>query len=187
MSAQKKQGQINLLPGTGMETTTAGRVLSWILSTFRIIVIVTEIIVMIAFLSRFWLDAQNTDLNDEIEEKTAVLTTSKNFEKEFRSTQKKLKIFSELTKENAKYAEILNTTVSYLPSDLFLTAVTFKEGVAEIEGYTPNEISIQQLIVNLTSSGKFTEVGLLELSNDPKDSTLLIFKLGSQIAGKEEI
>ena len=64
MSAHKKQ-QVNLLPEKGFTSTTTGRVLTWILSTFRIIVIVTEIIVMIAFLSRFWLDAQNTDLSEE--------------------------------------------------------------------------------------------------------------------------
>jgi Tfp pilus assembly protein PilN len=187
MAAQKKQGQINLLPEAGFETTTTGRVMSWILSTFRIIVIVTEIIVMIAFLSRFWLDAQNTDLNDDIKHKTAVLTASKDFEKEFENTQNKLRIFSELTKNQGIYADILNTVVSYLPPDLYLTTITFKEGALQIEGSTPNEVSIQQLIVNLSSSGKFSEVGLIELATDPKDRILLNFKLGTVFIEKEKI
>ena len=53
MSARKEE--INLLPQKGFEATTAGRILAWILSTFRIIVIITELLVMVAFLSRFWL------------------------------------------------------------------------------------------------------------------------------------
>jgi Tfp pilus assembly protein PilN len=187
MSAQKSKGQINLLPEAGFEVTSAGRVLSWILSTFRIIVIVTEIIVMIAFLSRFWLDAQNTDLNDEIEEKTAVLTASKNFEREFENTQDKLKIFSELTTSEGKYTQVLSTVTSYLPTDLFLSVLTFKENALEIEGYTSNEISIEQLMVNLSASGKFSEVGIIEVATDPKDPTILTFRLGTILSGKESL
>src|SRR3989304_5055627 len=97
MAAHKKEEQINLLPEKGFEQTTTGRILTWILSSFRIIVIVTEIIVMIAFLSRFWLDAQNTDLTEELQQKQAVLSASKAFDAEFKDTQKRLKVFTDLT------------------------------------------------------------------------------------------
>lgn len=186
MSAQKTQKQINLLPEANFEDTTTGRVLSWILSTFRIIVIVTEIIVMVAFLSRFWLDAQNTDLNDDIEQKTYVLEASRDFEREFENTQTKLKIFSELTQNQGVYAKALNETVSYLPSDLFLTAVILNEDNLDIEGSTPNEVSIQQLMVNLSSSTKFSDVGLVELASSPRDPYLLNFKLSAKLAKEKE-
>jgi Tfp pilus assembly protein PilN len=187
MSAQKNKNHINLLPEANFESTTTGRVLSWILSTFRIIVIVTEIIVMIAFLSRFWLDAQNTDLNDEIENKTAVLVNLQNFEKEFKDTQNRLKIFSELTKNQGVYSDILNTLVSYLPQDLYLTTATLNEGMLQIEGSTSNEVSIQQLMVNLLSTNKFTEVTLNELASNPKDPYIFNFKLGASFLKKEEL
>lgn len=185
MPAQRNKNQINLLPEAGFEITSAGRILSWILSTFRIIVIVTEIIVMIAFLSRFWLDAQNTDLNDKIEEKEAVLTASKDFEQEFKNTQKKLAIFSELTEDEGIYSEILNTVVSYLPPDLFLSAITFERYELKIEGNTINEVSIEQLIVNLTSSGKFSEVGILEVLSNPQNPEIFNFTLGAKLIEKE--
>lgn len=187
MSAHKKHNQINLLPDISFEQTTTGRILSWILSTFRIIVIVTEIIVMVAFLSRFWLDAKNTDLNDELENKANILTASQNFELEFKNTQKRLKIFSELTKKQGVYADTLNTLISYLPSDLFLTTASFNENALHVEGSTPNEVSIQQLIVNLSSSDKFSSIDLVELKTDPKDTHLLNFKLSGTYSEKEKI
>ena len=187
MSAQKKQSQINLLPEVGFETTVTGRILSWILSTFRIIVIVTELIVMIAFLSRFWLDAQNTDLNDEIKYKTAVLAASENFENDFRNSQNRLKIFSELTKSEGVYTDALNTLVTYLPSDLYLTSVVFNGKSLQIEGSTPSEISIQQLIVNLSSSGKFSGINLTQLATDSKNPVLLNFELEAILEEKEEL
>ena len=87
LKQKSKKEEINLLPQKGFASTTAGRILAWILSTFRIIVIVTEIIVMVAFLSRFWLDAQNTDLDEEITQKQALIAASLGFEKRFKQTQ----------------------------------------------------------------------------------------------------
>ncbi len=185
MSAQTRN-QINLLPEANFEDTTTGRILSWILSTFRIIVIVTELIVMVAFLSRFWLDAQNTDLNDEIERNVAVLNSSKNFEKEFENIQKRLRVFSELTENQGIYTDALHELVSYLPPDLYLTTVTFKGDSFFIEGSTSNEISIQQLMVNLLSTEKFSEISLSELATDTKDTNLINFKLDT-VLEKEKI
>lgn len=175
MSARREE--INLLPERGFETTTTGRILSWILSTFRIIVIVTEIIVMFAFLSRFWLDAQNTDLKEELEQKKAVLSASINFEKNFKDAQKRLEIFSSLAKEGAKSSEMLNTITSYLPPEIFLTSLTINLESLTIEGTSPNEQSIQQYIVNLSSSQKFQEVSLVSFKSNAKDPGLIDFKI----------
>ena len=89
MAARKKR-QINLLPQEEFAASTLGRVLNWLLTTFRYIVIVTEIVVMTAFLSRFWLDAKSTDLNELIKQKQAVIAASADFEKEFRLTKDNL-------------------------------------------------------------------------------------------------
>ncbi len=185
MSARKQSG-INLLPQKGFEATTTGRVLAWILSTFRIIVIVTEIIVMIAFLSRFWLDAQNSDLNEKIEEEQALLKASSSFERDFKDTQKKLAIFSELTSKGKSLSASLKTITSYLPDDLFLTSVTFGGDIFTIEGMTPNEQSIQQLIVNLQESGAFQEIGLSAVSTAVSNPDLLIFKLSANTTAIKE-
>ena len=180
MSAHKKQEQINLLAQKGFEATTSGRILLWILSSFRVIVIVTEIIVMIAFLSRFWLDAQSTDLKEEIQQKQAVIAASLDFEKEFKKTQKKLSVFSEITQEEGKITLAINTVGSLLPPDAFLKSVAFSEQGIEIEGSTPNERSIQQIIVNLDSSNIFQDTILIELATPPDQLNLLNFKIRTQ-------
>src|SRR3990167_1085348 len=97
MAAPKEKALINLLPQEEFESSTFGRVLKWLLSSFRIMVIITELVVMTAFLSRFWLDAKTTDLNDSIKQKQAVIESQNNFEKEFRKTQNRLVIFKEVT------------------------------------------------------------------------------------------
>lgn len=178
MSAHKKpKQQINLIPEVGFENTTFGRILAWILSTFRIIVIITEVIVMGAFLSRFWLDAQNSDLKDKIEEKKSYLVASQSFESEFKDTQKRLEIYSKNSKGSGILTKSLSTIVSFLPTDLSLKTFTFSEEKIDIEGYTPNEKSIQQLIANLQSSDLFEDIGIDEISSALDESNNLMFKV----------
>lgn len=177
MAARKSKAQINLLPQEEFAGTTFGRTLKWAMSTFRIIVIVTEMVVMVAFLSRFWLDARNADLNDLIKQKSAVLLASAEFEKEFKGIQKKLKIFSSLSGDVGTASSTLGTITSLLPSDIFLVTYSFNSKSAQIKGVAQNEVSIAQFIVNLEKSESFEKVTLtnLDTSEDSQFTfTLLI-------------
>lgn len=184
MTARKREDQINLLPQKGFEQTTGGRVLVWILSTFRIIVIVTEIIVMIAFLSRFWLDAQNTDLTEEIKQKQSILAASQTFENEFKDTQGKLAIYSEIVKDRGMFSDSLQSITSYLPQDLFLSSVRIAGNSVQIEGSTPNERSIQQLVVNLDASEILSDIQISEITSDSESPGLLNFVLAATLKGE---
>jgi Tfp pilus assembly protein PilN len=175
MSAQKRKESINLLPEKGFESTTTGRILAWILTTFRVIVIVTEMIVMAAFLSRFWLDAQNSDLNEKIQQKQAVLSASQNFEQEFNATQKRLKVFSSLIAGQINSHKSSSEIVESLPADVVLTNMSIKKDSIVISGSTPNEKSIQQLIVNLNSKENFKDFSISNISTSLSNNTLLDF------------
>ncbi len=91
MAARKKKRRINLLPQEEFAASILGRVLAWLLSSFRAIVSLTEMTVMIAFLSRFWLDAKSADLNELIRQKQPVIASTSDFEKEEGTIIEKLK------------------------------------------------------------------------------------------------
>ena len=180
MAARKAKDQINLLPKDKFSSSTVGRVLTWLLSTFRIIVIVVEMVVVIAFLSRFWLDAKNTDLNDEIKKKSSQILASQDFEEEFTQTQKKLEIYSELTEEDETLSSRLETVTVYLPPDVFLSSYSFSSESLRIDGYSPSEKSISQFIVNLESAGGLGRVLLLKVDTGEKAQNLVGFSLEIQ-------
>lgn len=169
------QEQINLLPQKGFESTVTGRILVWLLSTFRTIVIVTEIIVMVAFLSRFWFDARNTDLNDKIEQKKAILAASQDFELRFKDVQKRLKIYSELAKNEGQNSNLISTVTENLPSDIVLVEIEIETDVLRISGITANEKSIEQIIVNLDNTQILKETGLSEIKTSPNNPQVLEF------------
>jgi len=177
LTARKKGSEINLLPQEGFATTTTGRVLLWILSSFRIIVIVTEILVMVAFLSRFILDTNNTDLDEEMQQKSSLVAAQRSFESEFRSIQNKLAIYSELTDNQISISTTLTGIVESLPQDVFLTQIAFKNTGSSITGFSSNEKGIQQFIVNLESRDTFTRVSLTGLNSNIDNPTLLEFDI----------
>lgn len=182
MAARKKQEEeINLLPQKGFQSSTAGRVLAWILSTFRIIVIVTEIIVMVAFLSRFWFDAQNTNLNEQIQQKKDVLLAYREFEHNFKDVQKRLTIYSDITQNQISGINVAETVKYFLPPDVVATKIADEDNKLEITGETSNERSIQQLIVNLNSVSILKDISLIGISTQKEDPSVLMFTINSKI------
>lgn len=180
-----KKHVINLLPQQEFEASTWGRVLAWALSTFRIIVIATEMVVMVAFLSRFWLDARNSDLGESIKQKQALVSAQAPFEKTFRLTQKKLKIFAQLSNPDPSLANIIRTIASYFPEDVILTNFSFANNVIRLNGNTTSEISVQQLVANLKSNSSFSDVALTNLSQNSEDgSGILRFSLSISLKKK---
>ena len=119
--------------------------------------------------------------NDDLERKQSLLTASLSFENEFRDTQKRLTIFSQLVSKQENLASTLEKITRYLPQDLFLKTVNFSDNSFQIDGISPNETNIQQYIVNLQSTGSFSDIGIREIKSDPKDPNILKFSFIAQL------
>lgn len=181
MSAAKKELKINLLPQKEFERSTLGRILKWALSSFRIIVIVTELIVMAAFLSRFWLDANNSDLNDAISQKKAIITSFAETEKKFRTFQKQIDVFTKITSSTQK-SEYLNLITSLTPPEVVLNSISDSEDSVQIIGYSGSEQNISQFIKNLSSAGKFKDVSLNKIDSSEDNSSAIVFTIKAGIS-----
>jgi len=178
MAARKKPAQINLLPREQFAASTGGRVLTWALSTFRIIVIITELVVILAFLSRFFLDAENADLSEEIEQKQSIIASSSDFEKTFRQTQKRLEIFSELTVRDKLASGVLSKIALSIPPDVYLESIGLNDNSISLVGLSPNERSIEEFVVNLEANLGSKNVNLERLETSFQDPSLMEFSVG---------
>lgn len=79
--------EISLLVDQSFDYTLLGRLVGWLTTVGRFIVVFTELIVIAAFISRFWLDRKNSDLSAEIRQKRAILESASEFETDFRAVQ----------------------------------------------------------------------------------------------------
>jgi len=171
-----KSKRINLLPQEEFEASIMGRVLRWAMGTFRIIVIITEMIVMGAFLSRFWLDAQNSDLSDQIKVQSAEISAQADFEKEFRGVQTKLSIFKDINQSSVSSKKI-DAIASKIPANIVLTSLTINATSADIKGSSGSESGIAQLISNLKAGPSFKSVNLGSLGSSENDPGITNFSV----------
>lgn len=172
MAAPKEKNIINLLPQEEFESSTVGRILTWILSSFRIIVIGVEMIVVLGFLSRFWLDARITDLNDEMKQKEAVLKSFSQFENEYKTLQHKLAIFSSFTSSDKPIFNLLVSTAGLVPADVTFDSVTLTNGKVAITAGGVSERSISQFVSSLKKSNSLQNVSLVRIDSDKIDSAI---------------
>lgn len=178
----KKKGHptINLLPQDEFENSLLGRILRWILTSFRVIVIVVELVVIIGFVSRFYFDTKNADLDDSTKEKASIVASYATFEQEFRGVQKKLESFSDFTKEGDQVEPVINYVKDRLPVDINLTLISREGNTVKIQGQSAAESSILQFIANAKAGSMFDDVVVTQISNE-EDTPLLDFTLSADL------
>ena len=182
MSAHRKNNQINLIPVDKFAYSTFGRILTWLMKTFRVLVMVVELVVVVAFLSRFWLDAKNSDLTDEIKAKVSQIQADATFEKEFADTQKKLQIFADLTAGSQNTKEIIKKISSRIPMDIVLSKIAISDNKVSLTGTSPLERSIAQYLVNIEALTEFDKTYLSQIKLDKETGDLIEFTLVAEIA-----
>lgn len=174
MPKKGKNKPINLLPSEEFEGSITGRILRWAMTTFRFIVIITEMIVMAAFLSRFWLDAQNSDLNDLLRVKTSQISAQSTFEKSFRDLQARLKIAQDLGKETPP-SGVLTRVMAKVPNDISIQSFSYQGSSLQVKGVSTTEIGIAQFVSNLKADKSFKEVELGQIGSSEENGSLTIF------------
>lgn len=172
----KSKSLINLLPQEEFDASIVGRILKWAMGTFRIIVIVTEMVVMAAFLSRFWLDAQNSDLTDAIKIKTAQIAAQNELETQFRGLQSKLNVFKLLT-QGPTPTDRLDNIASKIPPEVTLSTMSIEDSAASIKGSSTSELGVAQLISNLKNDPTFKGVQIGSISSSEENQNLTVFTL----------
>lgn len=176
-----KKNQINLIPQDEFEVSTLGRILKWALSTFRVVVIVTELIVMSAFLSRFWLDAKNSDLNETINVSKSQISAFSAIESTFRTYQNKLSIVKSLYSQKTLNRTI-TSVLNLIPTDITLITISVTGNTVQIKASSFSEMAISQFLVNLGASKEFGEVNLSQVSSgiDNISSNNMIFSISAE-------
>jgi Tfp pilus assembly protein PilN len=155
MAARKSS--IEFLPQESWEKGTGGRLLKWALTVGRHVVIFTELIVILAFLSRFKFDRDLTDINEEIKQKQAIVTNSAKFEQEFRLLQSRLVRIEQQKNIQPETDLIVDAVASLLPIDVYLSDLTVANQQITLNAVALSETGLAGLANNLKTSGKFSK------------------------------
>jgi len=158
---------INLLGDSDMEHTPLGRIVAWAVTYGRYIMIGTEIVVLLAFISRFSLDRKLTDLKEEVTQKQEIIEANLSFENDIRLLQNKLAAVKTLEAISINPLDMLTLFQSILPSGVFLESFELAEDQITVNATAGSTYAFSQFISNLQATKILTAIEISDIKRDP--------------------
>ncbi len=162
-----KQPSINLLGQEEMQHTPLGRIVTWAVTYGRYIMIGTEIVVLLAFISRFSLDRKLTDLKEEIGQKQTIIEANLAFEQDVRNLQNRLAQIKKLLASQSNPGSLLTTIHVLLPQDVYLQSLDITKDKLRLTAVAGSTQGFSQLIANLQNSRDLLNVEIGEVKRHP--------------------
>ncbi len=183
--ATKKE--LSLLPDSENPDSFGAKIIKWLTTVGRWVIVLTEFIVVSAFISRFWLDRKNSDLSETIRQQQAILETTQSFENEFNSFQQRLKFIRSFYNNDVQYNQKITYLIKSTPNDLVYQNISIKKdetnnhisATALLTAF--NETSLISFINNLTlnpniESVKINQIEKKQQENNYSISISIVFK-----------
>ena len=140
----------------------------------------TDLVVICAFLSRFYFDTKLANLHDEIKESQAIIEATSTFEESFRSLQKRLSLIKTLSAAKIEGEKKISFLAQILPSDVTLANVSFTKDKADLSGTAGSETGMATFIKNLLLVPQIKTVNISHLSiKDKSQGGLINFSLST--------
>lgn len=161
--------EINLVPKDPFFETAIGKILKWALSIGRYIVIFTELIVIVSFVTRFNLDRQVTDLNGQINQKKTIIEAYGGLEDSVREVQDKIEQYKQV-EQQTNIADIFPKLSEITPPDIYMDQLDIKLDSIQFSGTAYSNASLNLLINNIQLSDNFYNVRVNKIeTGDDKD------------------
>ena len=168
--------ELSLLPESENPRSFGARFLKWITTTGRVTIVLTELIVISVFISRFWLDRKNSDLSEIVRQKQAILQSATPFEVEFIKLQERLSYVKSFYSNQPEYGKQISSLISSTPADLFYKQLSIsvdkKTKITTISTslIAYKEESIVSFITNLTLNPDISQVNISKIEKKEKEN-----------------
>lgn len=165
------QIEINLIPKDPFFSTVIGKILKWALSAGRYIVIFTELVVILSFISRFTLDRKVTDLESSINQKKQIILSYGDIEANFRTIQEKISQYRQ-TEQETNIVDTFENMSSIMPDGILLRELAIRPTSVLLSGKTLSQTAFNLLINNLQLSPNFTNINVGEIESSSEEPGL---------------
>jgi len=176
--AAQSFAKINLLPKDSFEFSTLGKTLKWALSSGRVMVVLTEFVVILAFGSRFYYDRKLNDLIETIDQKQAVIESYVDIEKQMRDILARKKVVDIYLRDNLKTKERIASVARVTPINVKYDEISFEIDSFNLSGTAGSEAGFYQVIAGLGSLPFVESVSIAGVNFDQKLG-LVSFKINA--------
>ncbi len=158
--------KVNLLPPSDFELSFWGRFLKWAVTTGRYIIILTELVVILAFLSRFKLDEDLKNLNDQINTQVGFLDNQQGSENDFLALQKKLNLASQMLSDRQNAGESLDYIENNMPPEIIPLSRGVGKNHVSLNAATLDEKAMGKLLLLVSQDPQWKSVDLTQIVGD---------------------
>ena len=183
--ADKKE--ISLLPESENPRSFGSRFFKWVTTTGRVAIVLTELIVISVFISRFWLDRKNSDLSEVLRQKQSILESVIPFEQEFTGLQQRLSYIKDFYSNQPEYNNQIDSLIVSTPQTVFYEKLSISKD-EQSKSTTINtsliaykEEDIVSFVTNLMLNPDIDQVNVNKIEKKEKEnqysiSLTLLFK-----------
>lgn len=166
---------LNLLPKSAFEKSLFGRIIKWGLTTGRHIIIIVEILVITAFLSRFKLDSDVGELEEALKQRQTILESYIPTEQVFLEIQTRLNIAQKVFTSQKNFGQIMETVIKSLPQPSILNSINV-DGPGNVSANitVPDETQVAIAVQKLVDSKTWKSANVGEIFNDRSGITFVI-------------
>lgn len=166
MAARHGLSHINLLPKDSFEFSALGRILKWTTTVGRVLVVMTEFVVILAFASRFYFDKRVNDLTESIDSKLNIIKSFDQVEANIRKVLTKQTVVSDYIKNNVGFDSKMASIGNIMPNGGALDMMTFKGKEVSIKGKVGSEGAFAQMLKGIKREKDLKQLALEQTNFD---------------------
>lgn len=163
---------INLIKGQG--ESFFDKFINWALTVGRLVVILTELVALSAFLYRFFLDRQLIDLHDQIAQKQAVVKLLKQNENTYLDLQGRLALASTLTTTGQETTQIFSDILRLAPPDFVFNNIVLSQDAVKIDASVQSVSSLASLIKDIRNYKETSSISLDRIENKTTGAAIAV-------------
>lgn len=175
-----------MLPRDTFEASSIGVVLSWVLAFGKWTVILTQLVVMGAFLWRFGLDRQLTDYKKQIAKNVAIVKSYDKVERDFLIAQKRVNKIKEVVEQQERVATLFNKFIQVTPQDVWYDKLGITPEGVGIVGYSKSLLGFSQLLATLQKDETFKTVSIGKIQDGGAQNARMQFEMNLGLGAEEK-
>ena len=167
-----KKAGINLL--NTKHSSFLERFINWTLTVGRIVVILTELIALGAFLYRFSLDQQLIDLHSKIKQEQAIVAYLKDSEATYRNLQDRLSVASNFSAAGNERVKVFKDLIAFAPPGIIFDDFNLTYNRVKISTEVYSVSSLSSFVDSLKKYSSVEKVSIDKIENQASSGTLAV-------------
>jgi len=177
---------INLLPRDAFESSTLGIILEWSLVFGKWAVILTQLVVIGAFLYRFTLDRSLTDLRKSIAKNVAIVKSYDQVERDFTLAQKQVNQAKLALGSQSTMLKTLEKIQTITPKEVWYDRLNFTpEGIA-LTAYAASLPGFGRFLNSVQTDSQFNGVRIGRIESSSAKGAQMQFDISITLAGAQK-